>query len=227
MNSLKKIFIIIFIPFIISASEKGITTISYETNDIVFSAEMQDSFYTFEDTVVINYEVQNNSDKIIYTYNPEYQYSNPIDLESPVYNIGLGGDWFYNLGYGNSIFLLKLNPKENFKFKFLFVLKDNNKYFPEYVKLVRTPYVDETRLIRFNTSCLPELKNIKIDLTYGSSPLKLRDVMLDSLIDWKNQGYFDIQSAEVGINIEIHLQRSILGLFEIKIIDRKQSGSVD
>lgn len=227
MIFLKKIIMIVLLPSIVVASEKGNTTITYEENDIVFSAEMQDSIYTYGDTIVIDYEVQNNSEKIIYIYNPEYQYSDPIDFGNPVYNIELGGEWLYNLGYGNSIYLSKLNPKENFKFRFRFVLKDNDKNYLEYVKLVRTSYVNETRLIRFNTSYLPELKNIKIDLNYGSGTIKLRDVMLDSLIDWENQGYLFFYGAEIGANIEIHLKRSILGLFEIKIIDRKPLENAD
>ena len=72
LTVLLNIFVLLSVLF----GQKGNLRIAeYEYENVRFRAELQDALYGAGDTVAIKYQVENNSDKTAYIFDPDYPWN--------------------------------------------------------------------------------------------------------------------------------------------------------
>ncbi|RMF54605.1 MAG: hypothetical protein D6748_16225 [Calditrichaeota bacterium] len=204
------ILLVLFINIAIAniyAQSVGNRVVKYSLNNLIFSADLPDFIYSYNDTVNIQYSVINHSKMTVYIFDPT-QYYSPATVEPGydstycLYKYKLGGSWFYNLGYINELKLTKIEPDSKYEYTFRLILQRKSQKQRCLYGLApsREPEGLISRQVTFDIGFIPT-----------SDSLRLKSL---------NKGYVDFESVKDVIYFEGHLRRFFLGPLWFRIKDQ-------
>jgi hypothetical protein len=172
------IFVILNIFSNIFSQESNLYTAGFEKDSVEFKIQYKDTLKKYRDTIVIKFTINNNSSSLIYIFDPAsyYRYIHKLNnLNSDIcnYQIYLLGDWEYNLGYENIIWLRKIPNHSKYEFEYYLIIENNlyEKSFSNYIystKYKNIPIIDGVYLnigyardFNFNKSFINDVEVIE------------------------------------------------------------------
>jgi len=102
--------------------------VSVQLEGVAFKAEIVDLPYNYGDTVLIEYEVQNNHGSEVLIFSPEFLYARSLsqgkwDSSNCQIVYDLGGLWHYEPGYNSEAKFVRIAAGDSFKYSFRLIVK--------------------------------------------------------------------------------------------------------
>jgi len=198
------VLVLLAIPLILNSGQTTKeSSVQIKIEKITFSVRITDRIYNADDTLIINYSVLNQTDSIVYIFDPHQLYwetSQNVQYDSLhcEYLYELGANFEYKIGYESNVILISIKPHSSYDFQFKLMVSNKAKL-EHYLSNTGSwinPQNISFRLISFYIGYIKDTKYL-------------------NLAKKNANGYTEFINDEAGLFFEVHLKRVILGPIRI------------